>query len=149
MGIGAVNNDAQWHWINENLGQYNPLCEHLEKEFAVEFTIDGTGGGCYALVGHLPTGQQVMITMADDVLTTYAEHATLEADGDQPGWAVGIYTPADDYSETTGWSADRSVSIDDFPGVARLVREALANADAQTNPDRATKNASGGAVDTH
>lgn len=149
MGIGAVNNDAQWHWINENLGQYNPLCEHLEKEFAVEFTIDGTGGGCYALVGHLPTGQQVMITMADDVLTTYAEHATLEAEGEQPGWAVGIYTPADDYSEATGWAADISMSIADFPGVAHLVREALTNAGAQKNSQPAGENASRGAAHDH
>lgn len=127
MGIGAVYNDAQWHWISENLGQYNPLCEHLEKEFGTEFLIQHNSGGCHSLVGRFTNGHKVMVTMAVDVISTYAEHATLEAEGEEPGWAAAIYTPTDDYSEAIGWAADRSISITDFDGVTLLIRQAIAD----------------------
>lgn len=131
MGIGAVYNDEQWHWISKNLGQYNPLCEHLQTEFGTEFLIEHSSGGCHSLVGRFSNGHMVMVTMAIDVLSTYAEHAALEAAGEEPGWAAAIYSPADEYSEAISWAADRSISIIDFAGVTSLIHKALAEANGQ------------------
>ncbi len=115
-------------WIGENFSGYDSLLGHLAAEFGTPFTVEHTGGGCHSIVGRLPGGIQVHLSMAVDSISTYAEHAALEADGERAGWAAIIYGPADNYSEAVAHSADDYMSINDHRGVARLVGEALGRA---------------------
>lgn len=130
MGIGAANSDDHWQWMNENLGGYAPLCAHLGSQFGAEFNVEHSSGGCYAIVGQLNNCYQVWLTMAICVLSTYAEHAELEAAGEPAGWAVGIYEPEAELFEPVGWAEDEHMSINDHDGVVRLVRDALAHVPA-------------------
>lgn len=129
MDIGAVGSAERRRWESENLGGYLPLCRHLEGQFGVEFCVEHSSGGCYAIVGRL-NGHEVWLTMAICVLSTYAEHAELEAAGEHAGWAAGIYGPENDFCEPLGWAEDERMSINDYVGVVHLVRDALAHVPA-------------------
>lgn len=72
---------------------YNPLCDHLEEEFGTEFLIEMTGGGCHAIIAKLPSGYQVWLTMAVDVLETYRERVAADEECHRAGWAAGVTAP--------------------------------------------------------
>lgn len=128
MGIGAFNNEAQWRWMVDEFGGYNPLCNFLQAEFSAEFLIEQTGGGCHAIIARLESGYRVWLTMAVDILETYRERVAYDVQGLPAGWAAGVYGPVNDYCDPVGWAADDRMWVDDHEGVARLVREALAAA---------------------
>lgn len=128
MGIGAYNNEGQYRWMVDEYSGYNPLCDQLEVEFGAEFLIEMTGGGCHAIIAKLPSGYEVWLTMAVDVLETYRERVAADEEGRLAGWAAGVYGPANDYCEAIGWAEDDRMRVDDTEGVTRLVREALASA---------------------
>lgn len=117
-------------WIADNFGGYRPLLAYLRSEFGAEFDVQHTGGGCFAIIGVLGSGHEVWLTMAVDVLGTYAEHVSLEAEGELAGWGVGIYGAANDHSEALAWVGDEHMPIHDLAGVAQLVRDALARVPA-------------------
>lgn len=117
-------------WLRENFGGYDPLLAHLTAEFSIPFAVEHTGGGCHAIIAHRPDGLEVHLIMAVDILSSYAEHAALEAEDESGGWAAFVYGPQDDYSESLGSAADDRMSINDFPGVTRLVREAFSQVPA-------------------
>lgn len=130
MGVGAANTEGQWHWMVDKYNGYNPLCEHLENEFGVEFVIEQTGGGCHAIIAEFATGYKVWLTMAEDVLETYQERVIADAEGFRAGWAAGVYGPVNDFCEAIGWAADARMRVDDHVGVTQLVRRAIASAPA-------------------
>lgn len=115
-------------WIREAFSGYDPLLAYLSAEFGAPFAVEHTGGGCHTIIGRLPEGLQIHLSMAVDNLSSYAEHAALEAEGERAGWAAIIYGPADDYSEAVAHTADAHMSIDDHRGVVRLVRDVLRRA---------------------
>lgn len=122
MGIGAVRNDKEWHWISEHLGAYIPLCRRLEAELGTEFLIESVGSAGYAIVGLFVGDLKVMLTKAVGPLETYAEHAHLDACGQAAGWAAAVYSAADDYCEPIAWADDPDMSITDFEGACLMVK---------------------------
>ena len=115
MGIGAVYNDAQWQWMSEHLGGYNPLCSALEAAFAAPFLIENQGGGGHAIIGQLEGGYRICITTAHAALSSYAGHRRHDSDGTPPGWGIGIYTAADEFSEAIGGPLTRPNSLTTIP----------------------------------
>lgn len=97
-------------------GPDRQLCEHLESELGLAFTVEGTGAD-RRFVGNLPNGCQVQLKPYTD-----DPHPT------GVGWAAQVHGPGDDPSRPMGWAADEQLAITDRAAVTRLVQEALTGA---------------------
>lgn len=97
---------------------YQGVCERLSERFGSTFDIASTGGGCYAIIGMLETGDTVLITDASD--------ATLNRLSETEGFGVGIYAETAQGNEQVAYVADTDATYDGIPDLlVRAIRERI------------------------
>lgn len=89
---------AEWN------GGYQWLCNWLTDYYKTEFSVGHTGGGCMAIDAVFEGGLQVMITDAEDTLSSMPRRREKSEAGIDLGYSVGLYSPADEYCDTRGWA---------------------------------------------
>ncbi|MCV6988681.1 hypothetical protein H7I87_00415 [Mycobacterium timonense] len=109
-------------------GGYQPIIDAVESLLGVSVDLLSTGGGCVALGAELEGGAQIMITDAQDTLSTWAQRAAAKADGICYGYLVGVYADVPTGYEPVSYVAGR---VTETPaGVVALVQRALHEAAA-------------------
>ena len=84
---------------------YRDLTEALTAEFGTEFYVTSTGGGCMAVEAILENGY-LLITDAEDTLSSTDERIKAQNRGCGYGYAVGIYRTTRTGDDNVAFVAD-------------------------------------------
>lgn len=120
-----------WEYIDQYAASYGEIINDLSNTFGAEFRIEHTGGGCMAIEAVFE-GCDLLITDADDVLSTMEERREALEAGTPLGYAVGVYqvkryedggTSCVERGDLVGWDSSRDANTS--AELCALVRSAL------------------------
>lgn len=79
-----------WAYMDMYDVGYTKLVKKLSQEFGAVFYVETTGGGCMAIMATLE-GYGLMITDAEDTLSSMQQRKKARKQGRPHGYAVGVY----------------------------------------------------------
>lgn len=105
-----------WAYLDTYEVGYAPLVQELSNEFGTAFTVETTGGGCMAIMATLER-YGLIITDADDTLSSIQERDAARTEGHPRGYAVGVYPLQS--CDGTHWDTNTKRMVDSGPCDAR------------------------------
>lgn len=117
--------------MNDNrYSGYTPIIEAVSQGLGAQVQLWNTGGGCMALGATLEGKVELLITDAEDTLSSWAERQEWLVDrGCKLGYMVGVYYDVDNGNDPVCYVRGRNTVS--AAGVLSLVQRALTEAAAK------------------